>query len=86
METFHVTLSEESQEFVEKQVAIGAFATPADYIQQLIEAERRRKTEEELVALINEGLRSDRGTELTPEKWQQMRQEAEAASRAHRAS
>jgi putative addiction module CopG family antidote len=86
METIHVTLSAESQQFVEKQIATGQFASPEEYVQKLVEAERIRTAEEELVALINEGLQSGPGVELTPEKWQQMRQEAEAALRARKAS
>jgi antitoxin ParD1/3/4 len=85
MQTIHVTLPVESQEFVEKQVATGAFATPEDYVKKLVEAERLRKAQDELEELILEGMRSPR-VPLTPELWESMRRDAEALAKSRKAA
>jgi antitoxin ParD1/3/4 len=85
METIHVNLSEESREFVEKQVSARGCHTADAYLQQLIEEERLRKAQEELEQLLLAGMRSPR-IELTPQEWESMRREADARVKARTAS
>lgn len=85
METIHVNLSEESRQFIEKQVAAGGYRTADAYVQQLIEAERLRNAQDELEELLLAGMRSPR-IELTPEEWESMRREADARVKARTAS
>lgn len=43
-----IILTESQREFIEQQAAKGAFASPGDYVQALIENERRRAEHDEL--------------------------------------
>jgi antitoxin ParD1/3/4 len=85
MATIHVNLSEESRQFVEKQIAAGGYHTADAYLEQLIEEDRLRKAQDELEELLLAGMRSPR-IELTPEEWESMRREADARVQARTAS
>jgi antitoxin ParD1/3/4 len=75
MDTIPLTLPDDTRRFVESQAVAGGFSTAAAYVEQLIETERRRKSQAELEALLLSGVRGP-GAELTPQAWQAMRQEA----------
>ena len=85
MDAIQITLTGEMRSFVNEQVAAGGFATPEGYVQNLLEAERLRKAEDHLEALLLSGMKGPR-IELTTEEWQAMRLEADALIKARKVS
>jgi hypothetical protein len=85
MHAITIQLADETSQFIDEQVALGGFTGPTDYIASLIEEARRRNAYQELRELLLAGVRSP-AVELTPEVWQEMRREADAALRARAAS
>ena len=70
-----VRLPEESQSFVEQQVAARQYASASDYIASLVEDARRRAAAERVDRLLVEGLASGPGEEATPQWWDKTKQE-----------
>jgi antitoxin ParD1/3/4 len=64
MEDLHIPLSENQQAFVDEQVAVGDYESPADYVAALILAEQRAQAQARLEALLLEGLEGE-ATEWT---------------------
>jgi antitoxin ParD1/3/4 len=75
METVNFSLPEDLKRWVETQVASGGYGNTSEYIRELIRAERKRKAEERLEALLIEGLDSGDPIEITPEYWERKRRE-----------
>ena len=75
MADIQVTLSEDSQTFVHEQVATGQFASPSDFVAKLIESARKQAIRDRIDALLLEGLDSGPPIEVTPEYWQQKKDE-----------
>jgi putative addiction module CopG family antidote len=66
MATIHISLPDEMQEWVEHEVQAGGFATPSDYVQELLrEAKVRQELETQLIA----GLDSGEPQKATPQWW-----------------
>lgn len=78
MEPLTISLPEDAKRFVDDQVAQGGISTADKYIAALIDDARRRNVYQEIRELLLAGARSP-GVELTPEEWQAMRREADAA-------
>ncbi|MCU0570928.1 MAG: type II toxin-antitoxin system ParD family antitoxin [Oculatellaceae cyanobacterium Prado106] len=68
----NILLPEEVQNYVLEQVAIGGYETAAEYFLALVQQDRQRRAQEQLEAMLMEGIESE-GQEVTPEFWQQMR-------------
>lgn len=75
MSELNLNLDDETRAFIEKQAAQGGFATPEDYVRELISKEELRIAGEELDAMLLEGLNSE-GVELTEEVLKSIRDEA----------
>ncbi len=75
METLTISLSKGHLEFVQEQVATGGFRSVNAYMDKLLRAERRRKAEEKLLALVQEAEASGPATEWTTEDWEAIRRE-----------
>lgn len=86
MSEMHIHLDEETQAFIEKQTAKGGFATPEDYVKELISREELRIAREELEALLLEGLNSEEEVELTEEVLQAIKEEALSRIKAKKAA
>jgi antitoxin ParD1/3/4 len=71
MNTFPITLPENLTTYLQTQIASGHYATPSDYIQVLIQADRDRQARLETLAL--EGVQSGSSTPMTPDDWSQIR-------------
>ena len=67
MSTIQITLSEPLQRFVIRQVAELGLDQPDQYIEQLLEEERRRKRDEYYMEKCREGLASGPAIRLTDE-------------------
>jgi antitoxin ParD1/3/4 len=73
MFTFNLSLPEQLQEFVEQQVASGAYGSTSDYIHHLICQDQERIAQKRLEALLIEGLDSGEAIEVTDEWWEEKR-------------
>lgn len=74
MSAVTVSFSDDDREFIEGQIAAGGYESPGSYLQELLHAERKRKTREKLEALLIEGLESGEPTPMTAEDWATLRQ------------
>jgi antitoxin ParD1/3/4 len=78
MATFTITLPGPLQQFLERKLAAGGYGSESEYMQALLEAQRR---EEELEAWeglrqkVEEGLASGPAIPATEEFWQGLRAE-----------
>jgi antitoxin ParD1/3/4 len=68
-----IPLSEEVQQYILEQVAIGGYETTAAYFLALVQQDRQRRAQEKLEEMLLEGIQSE-GQEVTPEFWQRMRE------------
>jgi antitoxin ParD1/3/4 len=71
MNTLPITLPENLTTYLQTQIASGHYATPSDYIQALIQADRDRQARLETLTL--EGIQSGSSTPMTPDDWAHIR-------------
>jgi antitoxin ParD1/3/4 len=71
MNTLPITLPENLTTYLQIQIESGHCATPSDYIQAPIQADRDRQTHLETLAL--KGNQSGSSTSMTPDDWTQIR-------------
>jgi putative addiction module CopG family antidote len=79
--SMHVHLPEPLCEFVEEQVVARGYHSAADYLAELIEADRRRMVRQQIEAEIIKGIESGPSTPFTKEDWESIRQEVIARHR-----
>lgn len=75
METMNISLPRELAEFVAKRVE-GQFGNRSEYFRHLVRQDAERPRPRPLDELIQEGLDSGPGTEMTEEHWEALRQRA----------
>ena len=75
MQSMNISLPEPLKEFVDGQIAKGRYSSASEYVRELIRADEKLKAEEQLEALLLEGLASEETT-LTPADWKAIRKEA----------
>jgi antitoxin ParD1/3/4 len=75
MPDLQITVSDDSEAFVRQQAAAEGFANVSDYVESLIELQRKATARQRVDALLKEGLASGPGTEATPQYWQQKKEE-----------
>lgn len=83
VQTMNISLPENLKDYVDDQVRSGRFGTASEYVRQLIREDEKRKAEEDLQALLLEGLKGKEG-QLTREDWSAIRKEAHARIAARR--
>ncbi len=69
-----LSLPEELHQFVLERVASGQYASPSDYVGQLVQADQKQRARAELERLLKEGLESGPPIPVTPEYWEAKRQ------------
>lgn len=74
--TMNISLSEPLKQFVDHQVREGGFSSTSDYMRELIRERQRRSAEEQLRALIAEGLASGPAVPVDKAWFEQMRERA----------
>jgi len=79
----NISLPEPLKQFVDGQIAQGRYSSASEYIRELIRADEKRKAEEQLEAMLLEGLNSPE-SELTAADWQNIRREALARMEARK--
>jgi len=75
MESMNISLPDPMKEFVDKLVAEGRYSSASEYVRELIRADEKRKAEEQLEALLLDGLKSKEAP-LTKADWAAIRKEA----------
>lgn len=71
-----IELSPESEVLVQAKVQSGLYRSAADVVERALELLREQEqAEERLEALLQEGIDSGESTEMTPEEWDEIRQE-----------
>lgn len=75
MQSMNISLPEPLKEFVDGQIAAGRYSSASEYVRELIRNDEKHKAQEQLEALLLEGLNTEE-TELTPADWKAIRKEA----------
>ena len=75
MESMNISLPEPLKQFVDGQISTGRYSSASEYVRELIRADEKRKAEEQLEAMLLEGLNSPE-SELTTADWKAIRGEA----------
>jgi antitoxin ParD1/3/4 len=74
MTSMNISLPEGLRSFVEAQVAMG-YGTVSEYIRELVRKDRERKSQARLEELLLEGLESGKGETVTPQLFQELKNE-----------
>ncbi len=72
--SLNISLPEALKEFVEAQVAEGAYGSASEFVRELIREAQKRKAKERVEALLLEGLNSGEATPMTSQDWEDLRQ------------
>lgn len=83
MQSMNISLPEPLKKFVDGQIAEGRYSTHSEYVRELIRADEKRKTQNELEALLLKGLEGPRA-ELTRDDWNAIRDTARARVEARK--
>ena len=75
MTTLNISLPDTLGEFVQETVTRDGYDTASDYLRDLIHEDQRRKAQEKLDSLLQEGLSSGPSTPMTPQDWNEIRLE-----------
>jgi antitoxin ParD1/3/4 len=75
MQSMNISLPEPMKDFVDGQVAKGRYSSASEYVRELIRADEKRKAEEQLEALLLEGLQGEEAA-MTHADWHEIREEA----------
>ena len=67
MATLNISLPKPLKDFVDDQVSAGSHSNASAFIAALVRAERKRRAEEKLLALVREAEESGPSTPWTPE-------------------
>jgi antitoxin ParD1/3/4 len=70
-----LSLPESLKTWVEEQAAQGGYASPAEYVQQVLYKEQQQQHKEEIERQLLAALDSGDPVEATPEFWEARRQE-----------
>lgn len=84
--SLNISIPEEMREWIEKQVARGGFGTTSEYFRQLVREDQRRLMREEIDAKLLAALDSGDPVEITPEWWEQRRNELARKAKSRKSS
>lgn len=82
MTTLNVSLPDTLRDFLEERVAQGGYPTASDYLRDLVQEDQRRKAQDRLDALLQEGLDSGPETPMTSQDWDDIRREVQRRTSA----
>ncbi|HUI43862.1 MAG TPA: type II toxin-antitoxin system ParD family antitoxin [Terriglobia bacterium] len=86
MTSRNVSLPKTLKEYVEGQVAAGAYSTPSEYMRELIREDQKRRARENLEAALLEGLQSGAPAGIGGEYWARKRKALRERHKAARAT
>jgi antitoxin ParD1/3/4 len=75
VETMNISLPDILKDFVDTQVASGAYSSASEYIRRLIREDQERRHREEIEQKLLEALDAGPSTPLTPGDWEDIRRE-----------
>ncbi len=75
MATMNISLPDELKQFIDQQVAAGAYGSSSEYLRELI---RRQRDVETLRGMLLDGLNSGPATPMEPDFFNKMRARAHA--------
>lgn len=81
MQTMNVSLPDPLKQFVEEQVSGGGYSSVSEYVRELVRADQRRKAREQLEETLLAALRSGEPMEVTPQRWEELRQRVRARAK-----
>jgi antitoxin ParD1/3/4 len=67
--TMNVSLPDALKEYVKGRVAEGIYSNPSDYVRALIRSDMKRHSQEQLEAMLLDGINSSPATEMTRADW-----------------
>ena len=70
-----IALPDTAQDYIDEQLARGYYATVDEVVIALILAEKKRQAKQALNGMIREGLNSGEPIAVTPEWWNQRREQ-----------
>jgi antitoxin ParD1/3/4 len=70
----NISLPLSMKTFIDEVVAEGAYSTASEYVRELIEEAKRRKSQEEIEQRLLEALESGPATPMTKEDWEGIKQ------------
>lgn len=80
MTQMNVSLTDEVRSYIESQVTSGKFKSPDEFINEAVRLYRMQKSQNEIDAMLLEGLRSGEARPLTRDDWNYIREEGRRRS------
>ena len=71
-----ISLPDQLKDFVDVQVGSGSYSSVREYARDPIRVDEKRKAQEELEALLMDGIQSGGPPEMTKQHWKDIRTEA----------
>jgi antitoxin ParD1/3/4 len=75
MASLNISLPQSLKDYVEEQIKASGYSTPSEYVRELLREDQKRRAQEKLETLLLEGLNSGRPIDITPEYWENKRQQ-----------
>lgn len=75
METMNISLPDPLKQFVDNQVATGAYSSASEYIRRLIREDQERRHREEIDLKLLEAMDGNPSTPMTDKDWDDIRRE-----------
>jgi antitoxin ParD1/3/4 len=73
MTSLNISLPQSLKDFVENQVQQHGYSTPSEYVRELLRQDLKRRAEDQLEAMLLDGLKSGDPIEITPQYWESKR-------------
>ena|ERR1700678_975023 len=86
MQTMNISLPDPMKQYVEEQVAAGAYSSASEYIRELVRAAQKRQAKEQLELMLLQALKEGDAVEATPEWWDALQREMRDRSNRRQAT
>ena len=77
MTTINISLPDQMKEFVDEEMGEGGYRDPSDYFNALLQEQLKRKADQKLEALLQEGLATE-SSAVDKKDWEYIRAELES--------
>jgi antitoxin ParD1/3/4 len=84
MQTMNISLPDPMKEYVEEQVSAGGYSSASEYIRELVRTDQKAKAKDALEDVLIDALQSGDAIEITPQKWNELRQNIRARAKARK--
>ncbi len=74
MTSINISLPDSMRAYVDQQVANGGYSSASEYFRELVRQDQKHKENEQLEAMLLEGLNSGTATAMTAQDWEDVRQ------------